>query len=220
MAPSPSTLPLPSPHIEDSEKQSSAISSISNAGNTQGMNLKSIRLGKDFPTSSLPMVMKSNSQGKSVEHNAKVEGNGVDNFPGLEGKVSEGANMTDADTTRQQEMVNIKSNTDGLGVDQNEEVLQNAHTKSKTEEKSSDSESYGVEPQAGVKLEPMIELETPKVDSKINEQVGGNSSLDKKIQEDVQEKSSEDNEGIDNQYQQQKSEKPWKWMETMHLSSN
>jgi len=36
MAPSPSTLPLPSAHIEDSEKQSSAISSISNAGNAQG----------------------------------------------------------------------------------------------------------------------------------------------------------------------------------------
>lgn len=189
------------------EVRGKLTAAVSGAVQAQGMNLKSIRLGKDFPTSSLPMVMKSNSQGKSVEHNAKVEGNGVDNFPGLEGKVSEGANMTDADTTRQQEMVNIKSNTDGLGVDQNEEVLQNAHTKSKTEEKSSDSESYGVEPQAGVKLEPMIELETPKVDSKINEQVGGNSSLGKKIQEDMQEKSSEDNEGIDNQYQQQKSEK-------------
>jgi PAX-interacting protein 1 len=36
MAPSPSALAAPSPHIEDTEKQSSAISSISNAGSAQG----------------------------------------------------------------------------------------------------------------------------------------------------------------------------------------
>ena len=36
MAPSPSTLPLPSPHIEDAEKQYYAISSMSNVGNAQG----------------------------------------------------------------------------------------------------------------------------------------------------------------------------------------
>ena len=35
MSPSPSGLPAPSPHIEDTEKQSFAISSISNAGSVQ-----------------------------------------------------------------------------------------------------------------------------------------------------------------------------------------
>lgn len=95
----------------------------------------------------------------------------------------------------------------------NEEVLQNAHTKTKTEENSPHLESYGVDPQAGVKLEPMTELDTRKVDSNI-EQVGGNSTQGKKIQDmqenplrnGVQEKSTEDNESIDNQYQQQKTE--------------
>ena len=42
----------------------------------------------------------------------------MDNFPSLEGKVYEVENTIDVETTRQQEMVNIKSNTDGLGVDQ------------------------------------------------------------------------------------------------------
>ena len=68
------------------------------------------------------MDMKSNSQGKSLEDNVKVEGNGMDNFP-------EGENAAEADTTRQREMVDIKSNAEGLDVHQNEEVLQNAHMK-------------------------------------------------------------------------------------------
>lgn len=185
---------------------------VSGAVQAQGINLKLTGLG--FPISSLPMDMKSNSQGKPVEYNAKVEGNDMNNFPGVEGKVSEGANVTDVDTTRQQEMVDSKSNTEGFSVHQNEEVLQNAHTKTKTEETSSDLESYGVDPQTGVKIEPVIELETRKVDSNI-EQVGENSTLGKKIQDmqenplrnGVQENSSEGNEGIDNQYQQQKTEK-------------
>lgn len=175
---------------------------VSAAVQAQGINQKLTGLGKGLPTSSFPMDMKSNSQGKSLEDNVKVEGNGVDSFPGLEGKVSEGENVAEADSTRQQEMVDIKSNAEGLGVHQNEEVLQNAHMKTNTEENSSNSD-----------------LETPKVDSNISEQVGGNSSPGKKIQEDmqenplrneVQEKSSEGNEGnegIDNQYRQQKSEK-------------
>lgn len=167
---------------------------VSGAVQAQGINLKLTGLGKGFP-----MDMKSNSQGKSLEDNVKVEGNGMDNFPGLEGKFSEGENAAEADTTRQREMVDIKSNAEGLDAHQNEEVLQNAHMKTNTEEKSSNSG-----------------LETPKVDSNISEQVGGNSSPGKKIQEDMQEnpsrnevreKSNEGNEGIDNQYQQQKSEK-------------
>lgn len=184
---------------------------VSGAVQSQGINLK--LTGLDSPISSLPKDMKSNIQEKSVEYNANVEGNDINNFPGLEDKASEGANVTDADTTRQQEMVDSKSNSEGFSVHQNEEVLQNAHTKTKTEENSSHLESYGVDPQTGVKLEPMTELDTRKVDSNI-EQVGGNSTLDKKIQDmqenplrnGVQEKSTEDNESIDNQYQQQKTE--------------
>lgn len=108
-------------------------------------------------------------------------------------------------------MVDIKSNSEGLGVHQNEEMLQNAHMKTKTEEKSYNSETYGFEPQTGVMSEPMIELKTPKVESNISEQVGGNSSLGNKIQEDLQEnplrnamqeKSSEDNESTYNHYQE------------------
>lgn len=62
--------------------------------------------------------MKSNIQEKSVEYNANVEGNDINNLPGREDKASEGANVTDADTTRQQEMVDSKSNSEGFSVHQ------------------------------------------------------------------------------------------------------
>lgn len=72
---------------------------ISGVVQAQGISLKLVGLSKGFPTS-FPMDMKSNSQGKSVEYNAKVEGNGTDNFFGLDGKVSEGATVAEANTTR------------------------------------------------------------------------------------------------------------------------
>ncbi|KAH9305683.1 hypothetical protein KI387_010087, partial [Taxus chinensis] len=195
------------------EVRGKLTAAVSGAVQVGGTNLKLVGLRKGSPTSSLLMDMNSTSQEKISEiPNGNEDGTAVDSLSSsssVDCKASQGA-------TKQQEIAVVSSSEEGSEAYQTEQKLQNADIKTRTEEKPSNSVSYGLESQTGVKSEDVEELETPEMDSNIQEQDAGSSLLGKRRQEDMrqtslkkelkQEKVVQDNEDTGKNYEQQKSE--------------
>eukprot|EP01018_Ginkgo_biloba_P027793 Gb_23959 [translate_table: standard] len=167
------------------EVRGKLTAAVSGAVQVRGINLKLVGFNKTIPTPGLSTVKSKVEEKFSEVAKGKVEGNVADNTG--EGKAPQGSTVSDIDTTRQQEMVNIKLTAESSGEhhSHDHETLKNADIKTQSEEKISISDS---ESQTVIKSEEAEELETSKLDSNFNGQMSGSSSVSKRVQEDMQQK--------------------------------